>query len=116
MAARKVEQLPPQPQDQSPAGCLVRLVWMLIGNLVLVVLVFVIYESAGWTIADLAYWLVIGLMIGARHIDIVRFAGTTINDEPATKAHFRRYSLLVLLIGAAVFAVARALGPGFHHP
>ena len=115
MAAKKVEQPPTPAQDQSPAGCLARLVWMLMGNLALVVLVFVIYQSAGWTIADLAYWLIIGVMIGARYIDIARFAGTTMNDEPATMAHFRRYLLLVLLVGAAVFAAARALGPGFTH-
>ena len=113
MATRKVEQPPAQPQDQSPAGCLARLVWMLIGNLALVVLAFAIYESTGWTIADPAYWLIMALVIGARYVDIAKFEGTTMNDEPATMAHFRRYALLVLLAGAALYAVARALGPGF---
>lgn len=113
MAVKKVEQPPSQPQDQSPVGCLARLVWMLAGNLALVVVAFLIYESAGWSIADLAYWLIIALMIGARYIDIARFEGTTINDEPATMAHFKRYLLIVLLAGAAVFALVWALGPGF---
>ena len=113
MVPRKVEQPPSQPADQNPAGCLVRLFWMLAGNLALLVLVFVIYQSAGWTIADVVFWLVIGLMIGARYMDIARFGGTTMNDEPATMAHFRRYALLVLLGGAGAFAAVRALGPGF---
>jgi hypothetical protein len=86
---------------------------MAFGNIALVLLVLSIYRSAGWSIADLAFWLVVGLLIGARYIDIVRYKGATIDGEPATLAHFKRYVLVVLFAGAALWAIARALGPGF---
>ena len=84
-----------------------------VGNIVLVMAALAISKSAGWSLADLAFWLTVGLLIGARYIDLVRFRGTTIHDEPATQAHFKRYALVLLVGGAAVWVVARALGPGF---
>lgn len=86
---------------------------MAFGNIALVMAALWIYKSAGWSIADFAFWLIVSLLIGARYIDIVRYKGTTIQGEPATMAHFKRYVLIVLMAGAAVWAVARALGPGF---
>ncbi len=113
MADVRKEQTSPQPEYQSPAGCLPRLFWMVVGNIALVMAALSIYKSAGWSIADLAFWLVIGTLIGARYIDIVRYKGTTAQGEPATMTHFRRYVLLLLAAGAIMWAVARALGPGF---
>jgi hypothetical protein len=72
-----------------------------------------IYASGGGSIADVVYWLIVGLLIGARYIDIVQFKGKTADGEPATTAHLRRYVFTVLLAGVAVWAAARALGPGF---
>jgi Co/Zn/Cd efflux system component len=86
---------------------------MFIGNIALVAAAFLVYKSIGWSIADLIYWLVIGLLIGARYIDIARLQGTTIHLEPATTGHFKRYLLVVMLGGAGLFVTARALGPGF---
>ena len=86
---------------------------MAFGNIALGLLVLSIYRSAGWSIADLVFWLVVGLLIVARYIDIVRYKGTTIDGKPATMAHFTRYVLVVLVASAAVWAIARALGPGF---
>ena len=113
MADDRKERTSTQPEYQSPAGCLPRIFWMAVGNIALVMAALAIYTSAGWSIADLAFWLIVGLLIGARYIDIVRYKGTTVHGEPATTAHFKRYVLILLVVGAAVWAVARALGPGF---
>lgn len=112
MADDRKDRTSPQPEYQSMAGCLPRIFWMAFGNIALVMAALSIYASAGWSIADLVFWLTVGLLISARYIDIVRFKGTTIHGDPATTAHFRRYALIVLVAGAAVWAVARALGPG----
>ena len=113
MATRQTAPSPSEPQKQSPVGCILRLFWMFGGNLALVVLAGLIFQSAGWTIADLAYWLIVGLLVSARYIDIARFNGATADLEPATTAHLKRYSLLLVLGAAAVYVTARALGPGF---
>jgi hypothetical protein len=102
-----------QPEYQNPAGCLTRIFWMGIGNCALLLAAVSVQQSAGWSIADVAFWLIVGLLIGARYIDIGRYKGTTIDGDPATTAHFKRYAPIVLLAGTAVWVIARALGPGF---
>ena len=114
MANDQRERSSAQPEYQNPLGCFPKIFWMMMGPLGLVLAALSVFRSAGWTIADAVAWLLIGLLIGARYIDVVRFKGQTINDQPATMAHFRRYALLVLSAGTALWAVARALGPGFH--
>ena len=113
MADDRKERASKQGEYQSVAGCLPRIFWMAFGNIALIMAALLIYKSAGWSIADFAFWLIVGLLIGARYIDIVRYKGTTAHGEPATMAHFKRYVGMLLVAGAAVWAVARALGPGF---
>jgi len=85
-----------------------------LGNLLLMLTALWIYKSAGWSVADLAIGAVVLLMIAARYFDIVRYQGTTADaDAPATIAHLKRYSLVLVLVATAVWALARALGPGF---
>jgi hypothetical protein len=83
------------------------------GNIALIMVALVVYKSASWSIADLAFWLTVGLLICARYVDIVRYKGTTVDGEPATTAHFRRYVLMLVLVSAVVWTAARLLGPGF---
>lgn len=112
MAEDRREPASAPPEYQDPLGCLPRIFWMMLGNVGLLFAALKIYMSTGWSVADVAFWLIVCLLIGARYIDIVRFKGQTMNGEPATMAHLRRYVLLVLVAGAALWAVARALGPG----
>lgn len=113
MAADHRDVLPTQGEYQNPLGCLPKIFWMMMGPLGLLLAALSVFMSAGWTMADAVVWLLIGLLIGARYVDIARFKGETINDQPATMVHFRRYALLVLVAGAALWTLARALGPGF---
>jgi hypothetical protein len=103
-----------QSEYQSPSGCLLRLFWMGLGNVALVLTALWIYQSAGWSIADILFGVIPLLMIGSRYLDIVRHQGTTANgEEPATMAHLKRYALTLVMVAAALWAVTRALGPGF---
>lgn len=113
MADDRKDRTAPHPEYQSMAGCLPRIFWMGLGNIGLAMAALVIYQSAGWSIADLVFWLIVGLLVGVRYVDIVRYKGTTVHGEPATTAHFKRYLLMLLVVSGAVWAVARALGPGF---
>lgn len=113
MAQDPKEQTPAQVEYQSLAGCLPRLVWMGVGNVALIVTALAIYKSAGWTIADLLFLLVVGVLITTRYVDIVRFQGRTADGEPATLGHFRRYAIVLVTTASGLWATARALGPGF---
>lgn len=113
MADDRKEQIRTQVEYQSLAGCLPRLFWGMVGNIALAAAALAIYNAPGWSIADLAFWLIVGLLIGARYLDIVRYQGTTAHGEPATIAHFKRYVLMLCVTATAVWAAARAFGPGF---
>lgn len=113
MARNPKEQIPAQVEYQSLAGCLPRLVWMGVGNIGLIVAALAISKSAGWTVADLLFWLVVAGLIGTRYVDIVRCQGMTADGQPATLAHFRRYAIVLLVIALVLWTAARALGPGF---
>lgn len=107
---------PPDPIAQRaeydrPGGCLLRLLWMAFGNLALVMIAIVIIERRDFSAVDVAYWLVVVVLVVARYLDITRFAGRTASDEPATMRHFRRYALGLLVSAAAVWTGAHVLSP-----
>lgn len=113
MANRRIDSPPPKHEYQDSAGCLTRLFWIAGGNVALFTAAVSIYKSPGWSIADPAFWLIVLLMIGARYVDIVRYQGMTVDGEPATAAHFKRYVLTLLVAAITVWTVARALGLAF---
>ena len=86
-----------------PAGCLLRMFWMIIGNsLLFICAVYVLhYQIRFISTVDLVYWMTILAMLAARYVDIRRFGGTTATGEPATPAHWRRYAVW-LLVGALI--------------
>ncbi len=81
----------------TPAGCLLRLVWMVAGNgalylsLVMIAATRAPLPSHFDAIAAAAAVLI----VVARRLDITRFGGRTASDEPATLAHWRRHTLMV---------------------
>ena len=46
------------------------------------------------------------LMIVTRRLDITHFAGRTMGDEPATLAHWRRHTMLLVITAAAAWLLA----------
>lgn len=106
----------PAPADQAgrvehdrPQGCLLRLFWMAFGNLALLALALLIFKRRGFSFLDLAYWGVVVALGSARHADITRLQGLTINGEPATMQHLRRYLLGLFLVAAALWISVHAL-------
>jgi hypothetical protein len=83
------------------------------GNLALILTAMLIYRGAGWPTADILFGIIVLLLIWARYLDIVRYQGTTADGEPASMAHLKRYALILVVVAAALWAVARSLGAGF---
>jgi hypothetical protein len=96
---------------EPPAGCLLRIFWMLLGNALLAgcALVVVQNRSSFFGIADAAYWATVASLLAARYVDIRHFRGTTAEGEPATMAHWRRYAVAVALVSACLWAVVHAI-------
>jgi len=92
----------------SPAGCLLRLVWMIAGNgalylsLVMIPVTGAPLPSYLDTIAALA----VVVMIVARRFDITHFEGRTMNDEPATLVHWRRHAASLVATATLAWLLA----------
>ncbi len=96
------------PYDK-PQGCFLRVFWMAIGNAALLTLAWFIFQQDSFSLLDGVYWAVVASLAGARHIDIARFGGLTVDGAPATMQHFRRYVLGLLLATAALWITAHVL-------
>jgi hypothetical protein len=95
----------------SGTGLLLRVFWMGLGNLLLVYLAGSIARGSSWSLTwrDIAYWITVVALVSARYLDVARYDGLTINSEPATQAHVRRYAVALLVIAGAIWGVAQSL-------
>jgi hypothetical protein len=94
-----------------PAGCLMRLFWMMIGNVILLLCAYRItqHQSSVLSIADAFYWTIVGSLLAARYVDIRCFCGTTADGDPATMAHWRRYARGLGVVSTALWLGAHAI-------
>ena len=92
-------------------GCLIRLAWMLIGTIALMFSLRGVWISrhSGITWHDYIFWLVIVMMVALRYVDITWMGGQTVKGDPATRAHWRRFALILLLGGLVLWLVVHAL-------
>jgi hypothetical protein len=74
------------PQSHQVSGCLARLFWMLVGNLILPLATIGIGENrAGFTLTgrDFFYWAVALSLVAVRYVDIRCLDGRTADNRPA---------------------------------
>jgi hypothetical protein len=93
------------------SGCFARLFWMGAGNLALFLLVILIAqaEALSVTVYDLVLWGVAAAMVAVRYLDVTRFRGQTTEGQPATLAHWRRYSAGLGIVTGLLWVVAHTL-------
>lgn len=105
----------PDTPPVAPAGCLLRLFWIVAGNAA-------IYLSLATIAADkppLPSYLdfIVGitliLMIAARWFDVARCGGRTLSNEPATLRHWRRYVVLLVGVTLAAWSLAHLIAGSF---
>jgi hypothetical protein len=100
----------PTPPGLGAGGCLVRLGWMMAGNVALLFALAAIVQRRGaLSPADIVFWAIAASCIGLRYLDIRRFNGLTVTSEPATMAHWRRYVVFMVAVSAATWGAAHAL-------
>jgi hypothetical protein len=93
------------------AGCLVRLIWMMFGNGVLILcLIFIAgHKGSFLSAADVVFWVVVPALIWLRYIDITRMKGMTVYAQPATLSHWKRYVGILLAISVLAWVAAHFL-------
>ena len=99
------------PDQITGSGCLVRLAWMLIGNIVLAACVVNIATRTGglFSAADVVLWAVVPILIWLRYVDITHMKGQTAGGQPASLSHWKRYVGLLLAACLVAWAAAHAI-------
>ena len=94
-----------------PAGCFLRIFWMLIGNAILLACAYGIvqHRSSLLSIADALYWTIVGSLLAARYIDIRYLYGLTAEGDPASMAHWRRYARVLGVVSTGLWLVVHAI-------
>jgi hypothetical protein len=94
------------------SGCLVRLFWMGVGNLVLVLAAIGIGQNRGGftlTAMDVLFWAMALCLLAVRYIDIRYLGGETADSRPASMSDWRRYALTVLGVSLALWLGAHLI-------
>ena len=83
-----------------------RLMWFLLGPLLLLFILYAIVTVEGWfTTWDAAFGVVVALMVGGRWVEQRSGSATT-----ATVEHFKRYVRVLLPLAAGAWVAANVLG------
>jgi len=108
----------PEPSNEVPAGeghsgavMFGRLMWMVFGPMLMLLITYSIVTGAGWfTPRDVAFGIVVALMVGGRWVEHRSGAALTATGEPAGVGHFKRYVRVLLPLAAGVWVTANVLG------
>lgn len=86
-----------EPQ-QSTAGCLLRLYWMIIGYLIAVSCgVSIVNHHGSFSVVDAIYWLALLGVVAARWVDIKHFGGTRADGQSATMRDWSVHALITVI-------------------
>jgi len=106
----ETEQTEDRGNSTSLVGCLIPAFWMLAGNGILAICaVAMIGKGFATSLLDGLYWLTVCGLIGARYADVRYLGGRTAEGAPATRAHWRRYSAVVVAVSVALWLVVHLM-------
>jgi hypothetical protein len=98
-------------QLDSLTGCFVRLLWMFLGNAAMALMAISIAQGSPekLLLKDAVFFILAGLSVLARYLDVRYLHGQTSDGMPATPAHFRKYAAVVVPVYFSVLLMAHLL-------
>jgi hypothetical protein len=89
------------------SAVLPRIYWMLFGNIILLLtaLTTALGSFQSLTAASAVFWLNTVCMVVVRYLDIRHFQGSTVDGQVATMAHWKKYSVSLLVMSASIWAL-----------
>jgi hypothetical protein len=97
--------------DERPLGCLIRLIWIFLGNALLVGLAVVLAQPSPNFLDyhDAAYGLTVLALIVLRYLDIRWWSRLSAQARQANLLHWRHYVLALLIVAAILWMSAHAV-------
>jgi hypothetical protein len=101
----------PAEKYDSIFSLIVRVFWMLFGNVILLVSVILIFQRKDWMFhtADVVFWGTVVALVLARYLDIKFYNGLTATGEPSSMSHWRKYTIILLICSTAVWVFSHAV-------
>jgi hypothetical protein len=95
-------------KQDSIAGLLARIFWMPVGSMVLAIsmISIILHKGRMFNAADWVFWITIAALILVRYLDIKFWGGQTAAGEPASIKHWRKYTIVLIVISAAIWSAA----------
>ena len=104
------------PQTEQ-SGCLslfARIIWLMVGNVVLLGLALKIVLGRGFSFYDVVYWAVVAVILFVRYADVKWLKGLGTDAQPATMSDWVKHARLLLIMAGGVWVIVHALLPLFH--
>jgi hypothetical protein len=100
----------PAEKYDSIFSLIVRVFWMLFGNVILFVSTVLIFQRKDWMFhtADVVFWGTVAALVLARYLDIKLYNGLTATGKPASMSHWRRYTAVLLICSAVIWVLSHA--------
>lgn len=91
---------------------LARVLWTMVLPVVLFLAAYRIVDRGnGWFTAwDLAFWVVVALMLGCRGVEQRSGEATTLTGKASTPQHFLRYAVALFVATGLVWIIANVIG------
>lgn len=101
----------PTEKYDSIFSLIVRVFWILFGNVILLVSVILIFQRKDWMFhtADVVFWGTVAALVLARYLDIKLYNGLTATGSPASMAHWRKYVVILLVCSTVVWVLLHAI-------
>ena len=95
----------------SGLGIIMRLFWMVFGNLVLFISIMFIFQHEGGVFhtADVVFWITAAALVLVRYLDIKVCGGLTATGLRASMTHWIKYAAILLISSTAVWILAHAV-------
>ena len=85
-----------KPASENNSGCLLRLYWMMIGNVLVLVSAGMMAKTGNLLLYGSIYVIIVATIIIARYLDIRYFAGQKADvSGPATMGDWKKYTVAV---------------------
>ena len=99
-----------QRRADANTGGLLRLGWMMVGNVLLLIFAVSIFIGPSWTLTlkDGMFWGSVVMVLVLRYIDITHFGGQTAIGEPATHRDFVLYAVSVVGVSLVLWTIAQS--------
>jgi hypothetical protein len=102
----------PSPSQPEQAGCLgtiARIIWIMVGNFVLVVVLGLVVQRKSFSQLDVVFWVIVAALLFVRYADLKWLKGLGADAQPATIKDWVKYARLLVVIAGGAWVAVHAL-------